>query len=103
MLKLATRKYIWFWGDDDYYDLKQVLKVIKFVLSKKQNYEGFLPCFSYLSDKSFNSNKVLGTKNAQMQAKVNFYVFHLDQMLYTQSGHYLSSPMVGKGQVFKCY
>ena len=33
LLELATRKYIWFWGDDDYYDLKQVLKVIKFVLS----------------------------------------------------------------------
>ena len=60
LLELATRRYIWFWGDDDYYDLKQVLKVIKFVLSTKQNYEGFLPCFSYLSDKSFNSNKVLG-------------------------------------------
>ena len=60
LLRLATRKYIWFWGDDDYYDLKQVLKVIEFVLSKNQKYDGFLPCFSYLSDKSFNSNKVLG-------------------------------------------
>ena len=29
LLQLANNKYIWFWGDDDFYDLKQVLKVIK--------------------------------------------------------------------------
>ena len=60
LLGLATRKYIWFWGDDDFYDLNQIIKVINLVLSNKHDYEGFLPCFSYLSDKSFNSNNSLG-------------------------------------------
>ena len=82
---------------------KGVQKSIKHISSynprNDKTYKVDLPVEIISSD----SNKVFGTKNSKMQAKVNFYVFHLDQMLYTQSGHYLSSPMVGKGQVFKCY
>ncbi len=82
---------------------KGVQKSIKHISSynprNDKTYKVDLPVEIISSD----SNKVFATKNSQMQAKVNFYVFHLDQMLYTQSGHYLSSPMVGKGQVFKCY
>ena len=67
LLKLANNKYIWFWGDDDFYDLKEVLKVIKVVLDNKKNYEAFLPCFSYLSEKGFKSNIILGSQNDEIK------------------------------------
>tara|TARA_Y100001968_G_scaffold331302_1_gene385551 strand:- start:3587 stop:4618 length:1032 start_codon:yes stop_codon:yes gene_type:complete len=60
LLDLANNKYIWFWGDDDNYDLNQIFYVLDNVIYSKIDYQAYLPGFSYCCDKTFNSNRVLG-------------------------------------------